>query len=284
MSALQYAGNHRSLWGEGPVFYQGLLFYVDIEAHQVLTYDPASGREQAIDVGERVGTVVPRASGGMVIAGDSGFRFLGEDGSLTDIVDPESDIPDNRFNDGKCDPSGRFWAGTISTVRIAGSASLYRLDSDLTVTRQLDNVTNSNGLCWSGDRSTMFYIDTPRKEIWAFDYDDSTGKIDNRRTVVDTRPFAGSPDGMTIDVEDNLWVAFCKGSAVRCFAPEASGKQLHSISLPTTCPTAVAFGGPSCQDLFITTGQHSTDSSPQAGRLYVTRPGIAGQKSFAFAG
>lgn len=283
MDDLQFAGTYRALWGEGPIFYEGSLVYVDIENHKVITYCPDSGSEKITDVGERVGTIVPRASGGMVIAGDSGFRFLGKDGCLEDIADPESHIEENRFNDGKCDPSGRFWAGTISTIRKTGSASLYRLDPDLSVTRQLGDVTNSNGICWSRDDTTMYYIDTPRKEIWAFDYEDDTGTITHRRTIIDTTRFAGSPDGMTIDADDNLWVAFCKGSAVRCFSP-ASGRELHSIEMPTTCPTAPAFGGPAYRDLYITTGQHSSDGSLKAGRLYVTRPGVTGLKPNAFRG
>jgi sugar lactone lactonase YvrE len=280
---LRYAGNYRALWGEGPIFYEGKLLYVDIEGKKVISYCPESDSESILDIGERVGTVVPRASGGMVIAGDSGFRFIDAGGKLSDIGDPEQAITENRFNDGKCDPSGRFWAGTISTSRIAGTASLYRLDADLQITRQLGNVTNSNGICWSRDGGTMFYIDTPRKEIWAFDFKDATGEISNRRTIIDTSSFAGSPDGMTIDADGHLWVAFCKGFAVRAFSP-TTGKQVACIDMPAFCPTAPAFGGAGYRDLYITTGQHPDDQAPGAGRLYVTRPGAIGLPATAFSG
>src|SRR6218665_3038898 len=197
---VELVGTVRSKWGEGAVWWEGALFYVDIEGHKVWRFDPATGEEKSWEVGQRVGTVVPRESGGLVIAGDDGIFFLDpETGKLTAVADPEPDKkPDNRFNDGKCSPDGRFFAGTISLVKKTGDARLYRLEPDLTLHEAFGPVTNSNGIAWSADGKTVFYIDTPRKEILAFDYE-ADGHLRNMRTVADTSHIESSPDGMTID-------------------------------------------------------------------------------------
>lgn len=277
-------GNYESKWGEGPIWHDGRLYYVDIEDHKVICFDPQSGNEQIVDVGERVGTVVPRTKVGLVIAGDTGFHFLEPDsGALTAIADPEPNIETNRFNDGKCDPSGRFWAGTISTNKTEGAARLYCLDTDLSVTEKFGPVTNSNGICWSADASTMYYIDTPRKQVLAFDFENGNGTISNERVIVETDSIAGVPDGMTIDAEGLLWVAFCRGSAVHRFDP-ASGKSVAKIDLPCSGVTAPAFGGPNLDVMYITTGQFANAPETGAGRLYQVQPGVTGTPSVAFDG
>jgi len=276
-------GNIRCQWGEGPVWWRDALYYVDIEGHLVHRYDPADGSEKSWNVGQRVGTVVPRASGGLVIAGDHGFLFLDEQtGALTPIADPESDKPDNRFNDGKCSPDGRFYAGTISLAKTTGAAKLYRLDPDLSVHEAFAPVTNSNGIVWSGDGKTCYYIDTPRREVLAFDYEN--GLLLHPRRVIATGHIDASPDGMTIDSDGHLWIAFCHGGCVSCFDP-ATGNELHRISLPCLETTACAFGGPDLTDLFVTTGVHKTAKEEHAGRLFVIRGlKLKGVPASAFAG
>lgn len=262
-------GQTRCQWGEGPIWWQGALYYVDIEGKRVHRFDPADGSEQSWDVGQRVGTVVPRESGGLVIAGDHGLSFLDpETGTLTPIADPEADKPDNRFNDGKCSPDGRFFAGTISLAKKTGDAKLYRLDPDLTLHEAFGPVTNSNGLAWSADGKTVYYIDTPRREVLAFDYED--GHLRNLRSAFSTGHIEASPDGMTIDANGNLWIAFCHGGCVSCFDP-ANGNELHRVSIPCLETTACAFGGPDLADLFVTTGVHKTAKEEHAGRLFVIR-------------
>ena len=262
-------GHIRCQWGEGPVWWRDALYFVDIEGHQVHRYDPASGAEQSWHVGQRVGTVVPRESGGLVIAGDHGFAFLDEEtGALTPIADPEHDKPDNRFNDGKCSPDGRFFAGSISLVKKTGDAKLWRLDPDLGVHEAFGPVTNSNGITWSADGHTCYYIDTPRHEVLAFDY--LAGHLHNLRSVIATGHIDASPDGMTIDADGNLWIAFCHGGCVSCFNPQ-TGNELHRITLPCLETTACAFGGPDLADLFVTTGVHKTAKEEHAGRLFVIR-------------
>jgi len=278
-------GNFRARWGAGPVSHNGRLLYVDIEGRKVIEFDPATNDERIIAAGERVGTVVPRAGGGLVIAGDNGFSFLDPDtGKVTPIADPEPDKkPDNRFNDGKCDPAGRFWAGTISTVKKTGDAALYMLDAERQVHLKFPNVTNSNGLCWTADTRTFYYIDTPTRKVRAFDFDNTTGAISNESVAFATDRIDASPDGMAIDVNGNLWIAFCRGSCVTCFDPR-SGAELDRIPLPVSGVTACAFGGPDLKTLFITTGQFKGVDEPEAGRLFLAEPGVAGLPSFAYAG
>jgi sugar lactone lactonase YvrE len=283
MVRIEPVGHIRSQWGEGPVWWRNALYYVDVEGHLVHRYDPENGVETSWNAGQRVGTVVPRAGGGLVIAGDHGFLFLDEPtGALTPIADPEADIPDNRFNDGKCSPDGRFFAGTISVAKKTGTARLYRLDPDLSVREVFGPVTNSNGIIWSADGETCYYIDTPRKDVLAFDYQD--GLLLNPRPVIRTGHIDASPDGMTIDAGGHLWIAFCHGGCVSCFDPR-TGDELHRIALPCLETTACAFGGPDLTDLFVTTGVHKTAVEEHAGRLFVIRGlNIKGLPAQAFAG
>ncbi len=277
-------GSFVSKWGEGPIWHGNRLLYVDIEAHKVISFDPISGAEKVCDVGERVGTVVPRQQGGLVIAGDNGFAFVDEStGKVTSISDPEADLDTNRFNDGKCDPAGRFWAGTMHLgPNRTASGSVYVMHSDLRVQKKYGPVTVSNGLVWTKDARTMFYIDTPRKNVIVFDFDNHTGVISNERVAFVTMDYPGVPDGMTIDSKDRLWVAFCHGGAIRCF--DHSGRCEAEIRFPVREVTACAFGGPNLEDLYVTTGIPGSDPEPLAGRLFVTRPGAKGVAAQAFAG
>ncbi len=283
----QIVGNYCAIWGEGPVWWDDHLLYVDIEGHRVVRYSPTTNQEEVWEVGERVGTVVPRKNGGLVIAGDNGFAFLDPDsGQKTAIGDPEPDKkPQNRFNDGKCDPSGRFWAGTYSTVRKSGDAWLYRLDPDLQIHSVYGPVTTSNGICWNAAADTMYYIDTPTKKVLAFDYENGTGSIANSRTILDTAKLGieGSPDGMAIDENGNLWVAICHGGVVICFSPE-NGTELDRIEFPCIETTAPAFGGDQLETLYVTTGVKNDLDEPGAGRLFAVDAGVRGQANFAFAG
>ena len=276
-------GTLRSKWGEGAIWWEGALYYVDIEGHQVHRFDPVTGNESSWNIGQRVGTVVPRESGGLVVAGDHGLYFLDEEsGALTAITDPEPEKTDNRFNDGKCSPDGRFFAGTISLVKKTGDAKLYRLDPDLTLHEAFGPVTNSNGIVWTADGKTVFYIDTPRKEVLAFDYED--GHLRNMRSVVSTEHLDSSPDGMTIDAEGKLWVAFCHGGCIVRFDPD-NGSELQRVEIPALETTSCAFGGANFEDLYVTTGIHKSVEEEHGGRLFVIRGlGVRGVEANAFAG
>ena len=278
-------GEHVSVWGEGPVWAGGRLLYVDIEGHKVLSFDPVSGVEKIWNVGQRVGTVVPRVGGGLVWAGDGGIFALDEEsGVSTLIVDPEAEIPTNRFNDGKCDPAGRLWVGSMDLRSPrAATGALWCLDAGLRVERKFSPVTVSNGLVWTKDGRTLYYIDSPRKAVLAFDFEVETGSISIERSVWDTSFDPASPDGMCIDDEDRLWVAFCHGGKVRCYDP-AAGRVLEEIEFPCVETTACWFGGADGGDLFVTTGVKAGRAEPLAGRLFVCRPGARGAAGVAFAG
>jgi len=281
-------GSRISKWGEGPIFWNEHLLYVDIEGHALIRLNPKNGEEQVWEIGERIGTVVPRQSGGFVCAGDSGiFSFDPETGDKKSMADPESDKrPDNRFNDGKCDPSGRFWAGTISTVKKTGDANLYMLDVNGDLSLKVPGVTNSNGICWNAKVDRMYYIDTPTKEIWAFPFNNQLSELGEKQVVFNTEDAGldGSPDGMTIDADGMLWVAMCHGGAVLRIDPH-NGSLLQKIDFPCVETTACAFGGDKLERLFVTTGIHKSIEEENAGRVFVVDGlGVVGTKAFSFAG
>ena len=203
------------------------------------------------------------------------------------IADPERDTPANRFNDGKCDPAGRLWAGTMEFDGEPDRGALYCLDTDGTVTRKFGNVTISNGIVWSLDGRTMYYIDTGRNNVRAYDYDVATGAIGNERVTV-TNEGSGHFDGMTMDAEGMVWVAIFGGSAVRRYDPE-SGALLDAIELPMSQITSCAFGGPDLTDLYVTSAclrlsESERSSEPLAGSLVRVIPGVKGLPAIPYAG
>ena len=285
---IQPIGSCVSQWGEGPIYWKDRLIYVDIEGHALIRMNPENGNEETWDMGERIGTVVPMLGGNFLCAGDSGiYSFDPQTGQKKNLADPEADKrSDNRFNDGKCDPSGRFWAGTISTVKKTGDASLYMLDLEGNLSLKVPGVTNSNGICWNAEATVMYYIDTPTKKLLAYPFENQSGEIGEPSLVVDTNEigYESSPDGMTIDADGNLWVAFCHGGCVVCFDPH-SGEQIRKVDLPCVETTACAFGGPSLDRLFVTSGIHKSLKEPEAGRVFVIDGlDVQGAPAFCYLG
>ncbi len=277
--------------GEGAVWdsERETLYWVDINAGVVHAFDPATGEDRAFSVGEPVGTVVPRRSGGLMLAVRRGFAsFNPETGAFRLVCDPDGHNPELRFNDGKCDPAGRFWAGTITGRDKPGRAGLFCLFPDLHAEQKLADVTNSNGICWRPDGRMMYYIDTPLQRVDAFDFDPETGSISNRRPVVTVPDDMGHPDGMTVDAEGKLWVAMWGGGAVHRWDPETA-EHLGSIAVPASQVTSCAFGGRNLDELYITTARAGLTrkerrAQPHAGGLFKAEPGVPGVKAFAFAG
>ncbi len=281
----------RARLGEGAIWdsRRQRLYWVDIEPGRLHVFDPGTGADVEFEVGEMVGTVVPRKNGGVMLALQQGFAaFDLQTGELSRRCDPEAHLPRNRFNDGKCDPAGRFWAGTISLDREPGAASLYCMDIDGSVRTMLQGVTNSNGLAWSLDGTAMYYIDTPTRCVTQFDYDLRSGRIANPRSVITVPADEGKPDGMTIDSEGMLWIALWGGGCVGRWDPR-TGTRLATVRVPATRVTSCAFGGESLDDLYITTARTGLSDSeladqPHAGGLFRTRPGVTGVAAFEFAG
>ncbi len=280
----------RTLVGEGSLWDPAdkVLYWLDILSHELYIYDPATGAHRTIPTCQAVGTVVKRAAGGLVLALHNGFAFLDLDSEkITPIADPERSIPANRFNDGKCDPAGRFWAGTMDFGCAADAGALYCLDTNLEVTEKLRPVTISNGIVWTADASTMYYICTAANTVRAFDYDIDTGDICNERVVI-TNEGEGGFDGMSIDAEDKLWVAVYGGWGVRRYDP-VSGALLRDLRLPIECVTSCAFGGDNLDELYVTSAVAGFDAKklaqqPLAGSLVKIDPGVQGVAAFSFAG
>ena len=281
----------RAQVGEGPIWDANTnqLYWVDIMSGMLYCYNPISGKNVGYNVGQHVGTVVTRTSGGLLLATQNGFAAYDLiDQRLTAITDPESDLPNNRFNDGKCDPAGRFWAGTMAYSNQTTQGSLYRLDTDLSVHKMLGNIAISNGIVWSHDQKIMYYIDSLANTVRAFDYEIITGDITNERVVVQVHENMGVPDGMAIDANGMLWIAHFGGSCVRCW-DSSTGRILDQIELPTTQITACAFGGEDLSTLYITSAAlgltPSTEEATRlAGSLFSAKPGVKGTPTFAFNG
>lgn len=217
LGELELVIDAKATLGEGPCwdYKKQLLYWVDILEQKVHSYNPITNENKTIFLEQMVGSVVPSESGNVVLALENGFHWLNPDmEELQAIYDPESHLQDKRFNDGKCDPAGRFWAGTTDSVGISGEGALYCLDTDLTVKKKLEQVSTSNGLAWSPNHTYMYFIDTPTRKVVRFDYDIHTGHIENPQDVVLIPKEEGFPDGMTIDEEGMLWIAHWGGSQV----------------------------------------------------------------------
>jgi sugar lactone lactonase YvrE len=279
----------KSTLGEGALWNNrtGELMWVNIKGEILNFYNPQTGNNKEMFTGQMVGTVVPAESGIVLVALQNGiYSFDPETGSKTLLADPEADKPDNRFNDGKCDPSGRFWAGTMSTVGGGKVGALYRFDPDSSIHLVIDQVSISNGIVWSADKTKMYYIDTPTMKVMGYDYDDATGEISNPKVAVEIPRGIGAPDGMTIDADGNLWVALWGGSAVGCFNPE-TGELIRKIEVPAKNVTSCAFGDDDLGTLYITTARESTSEEdlekyPHAGGVFKVRPGVYGVEAFFF--
>ncbi len=276
--------------GEGPAWDEraGHLLWVDMLAGG-LHRTRSDGSDEVTDYDQPVCVAVPRSRGGLALALGDGLWLEepgGERRGLYAIPQPDGEGP-IRMNDGKCDPQGRLWAGSMAYDARPGAGALYRLDRDLTVHEVVPAVTISNGLAWTPDGTTMFYIDTPTGRVDAFDADPATGAISGRRSWVEIPEAAGGPDGMTIDDEGCLWVALWGGSAVHRYAPD--GRLDTVVSLPCTQVTSCAFGGAGLDELYITTSSlglsaEEIAAQPFAGRLFLLRPGVTGPAAVSFKG
>jgi sugar lactone lactonase YvrE len=274
--------------GEGAIWnYQTKTFWwVDIEGRKLNIYDPERKSNTVINVTERIGTVVPAKSGGAVIALENGIFHLDlETEEMKMICNPLQELDTIRFNDGKCDPAGRLWVGSMSLKFKKGAASLYTVRPDGSYREVFGGVTISNGIIWSNNHKTLYYIDTPLRNVRAWDYNLETGDISNERIVVSIPESMGGPDGMTIDEEGKLWIALWGGNMVGRWDPE-TGELIGKVEVPAPNVTSCAFGGPDLDVLYITTAggdnQKMKENFPLAGSVFKVIPGIKGVRADFF--
>ncbi|MDO7905894.1 SMP-30/gluconolactonase/LRE family protein [Paenibacillus sp. JX-17] len=269
--------------GEGPCWdaERGRLLWVDIEGFNLHVFDPETGRNDTYHIGQYVSAVVPYQGDEVLVTLAEGFHRLNlANGELIKLVDPEQKKPRNRFNDGKCDPAGRFWAGTMSLDGVQGEGALYCLEPDGRLRMMLDGVSTSNGLGWSLDAATMYYIDTPTRRVDQFDYNLDKGNLAHRRPVIRLTEEMGYPDGMTMDAEGMLWIAEWGGGRVGRWNP-STGQLMSVIELPADQVTSCCFGGAELDELYITTARSGLsaerlEETPLAGALFRVKPGVKG--------
>jgi sugar lactone lactonase YvrE len=273
-----------ALLGEGPVWdgARGELMWVDIDRGLVHRRGPR-GQEVSIDVGQPVGCAVPRGGGGLALALRDGFALVPPGGRRARLVAPvEEGRSDTRMNDGGCDSWGRFWAGTMSLSGDTRAAALYRLDTDLTLTRVLPGVSISNGLGWSPDDRLMYHVDTARRRVDIYEFDALDGAVGARRAAIPVAPEHGRPDGLAVDVEGGIWVALWGGGAVQRYSAEGD-LDVH-VELPVSLVTSCCFGDADLATLYITSASRGAEHEPLAGSLFACRLGVQGLPARPFAG
>jgi sugar lactone lactonase YvrE len=273
--------------GEGPVWdpRAAALYWLDIPEKRLFRWSAADGT-RAIALSHHVCSLLPRASGGFIGGGYDGFLAIAPDFGITVIGQPEPGLPGNRFNDGKLDRAGRLWAGTMDRAEAADTGSLYRLDADLRWTAIDTGYRVTNGPAFSRDGRMLYHSDSARQTVYAFDLA-ADGSASNRRVHLQFGAGDGYPDGMTVDADDCLWIAFWDGACLRRFAPD--GARIAEHAMPVQRPTSCCFGGPDLDQLFITSASRDLTAAqrtgqPLAGGLFMLRPGVRGLADLPFAG
>ena len=271
--------------GEGPVWdaHTGTLYWIDILNKRVY-----ADADILLELDETIGCIAPRKSGGLILTKRFSFWTCETNPLRTTFLSAlENEPVNNRFNDGKCDPRGRFLAGTMDMGEKDPNGSLYSFDGK-SVLKLLDGVTISNGLTWSPDCKTFYYIDTPTRIVRAFDYDLETGAIASPRDAVRVPESLGWPDGMTSDMQGNLWIAMWGGAQVTKWDPH-TGQLLDRIPVPAKNVSSCVFGGKNMNELYITSARVGLDEAnlnqyPLTGGVFRLETNVEGMPTFAFAG
>lgn len=289
-SALSCVLDIKASLGECPVWSADdhVLYWVDINAPSLNRFDPATGLNTAWPMPESIGCVALRARGGFVAALRGGFWFIDREGKLErKLVEAPYDPAHHRFNDGRADARGRFWAGSMNEKRDATTAKLYRLDPDLRLTAVIDDITVSNGLAFSPDGRTLYHTSTPTQTVHAYDFDATAGAIANRRVLKRFTAEGEFPDGAAVDRDGCYWSALYRGGKVVRISPQ--GALLAEYALPAQCPTMCAFGGPDLKTLYVTSARQRRDPEelarlPQSGGIFAMRVDTPGLPEPRFAG
>ena len=287
-SDVQCVADVHAVLGEGPVWVEreAALYWLDIKGYKIFRIDD-QGQLTQWDTPLRVGSLAPRAGGGFIAGTEHGIAEVDLDAGRFEIAHhPEAHLPDNRFNDGKVDRRGRFWAGSMDDTEREATGTLYRIEPDFRCTRIDEGYKVTNGPAFSPSGEVMYHNDSARQVTYAFDLD-GDGNASNRRLFATYGENDGYPDGMTVDSDACLWIAFWDGWCVRRYSP--GGECLAKIELPVARPTSCAFGGADLDRLYITSASIGLDAAalaeqPQAGGLFMAAPGVRGVADIPFAG
>lgn len=274
--------------GEGAVWVarEEALYWVDNKGRKVFRRDE-TGEVRTFETPFEVGCLAPKSSGGFIAGTNRGIAAIDFEQDRYDVLEnPEEDIPGNRFNDGKTDPWGRFWSGTMDNAEKVATGSLYRFDHDLSWMRMDSGYRVTNGPAFDRDRDRMYHTDSAAKTIYVFGLTDS-GTMSGRRIFIQFGEHDGSPDGMTVDSEGYLWVCFWDGWCLRRLSPD--GRIVERIAMPVQRPTSCAFGGPGLDRLYVTSARRGFDEDalamqPCAGGLFLVDTAVRGVAETSFAG
>ena len=271
----------KAIMGEAPIWHplRHTLFWLDVHGKRLFEYKPEKKDCRTWDFKKKISTVVPESPNTVIVAQENEILRLhldsGDQERLAGIDDAKGAL---RFNDGKCDPLGRFWVGTLRAKGSQVRGALYSFGSDGSSVRKIENVQNSNGLGWSPDQKWFYYIDSPTKQIVRYQYDSRSGNITYGDVVIRTEDY-GIPDGLAIDVEGNIWAAITD-KGIYCWNP-GTGKLVGRVVLPAQHITACGFGGKDMDELYITTARfkvstNSLNEFPLTGSLFMVKPGVKG--------
>ncbi|MBL0923081.1 MAG: SMP-30/gluconolactonase/LRE family protein [Sphingomonadaceae bacterium] len=277
----------RAILGEGPCWSvrDQRLLWVDINAPELFEWTETNGLSRH-PLTEKICSIVPRDSGGFIGAGHNGVLAFDDAYQIKHLFNPEAHLPENRFNDGKVDRAGRFWAGTMDHAEQASNGTLYRIDPDLGCTAIDTGYRVTNGPAFSVDGRIMYHTDSALQRVYAFILD-SKGNATHRKLFLQFKHEDGYPDGMTVDAENCLWIAFWDGWCIRRFSPD--GEMLLEVPMPVQRPTSVAFGGTDMDRIFISSASRDLTAEercgqPDAGGLFSFKPGVRGIAEMPFAG
>lgn len=281
----------RGLLSEGPVWdhRNGILNWVDINKGEFNFFDPATSINKSYPLHQKVGVGIPTNVQDKYILGLQGglaIFDINKPESLEIMADPESHIPNNRFNDGKCDPKGRLWVGSMDVEVKNNAGNLYLVDQGFIVSKKIDNLTISNGLAWDTEKEIMYFIDTADNCVYTYDFHAEDGHITNKRIAINIPHKHGVPDGMTIDEEGMLWIAHWGGFNVTRWDPE-NARIIEKVDIPVPQPTSCAFGGVDLDILFITSAsiklpKKDLQDHPESGGLFAVQTGTRGKKTDFF--
>jgi L-arabinonolactonase len=280
----------KAILGEGPYWdvADQRLYWVDIKGKLIHRFNPATSKDETWSTPEVVGSLAVRAKGGLVVALQSGLYFFDLTTSeATPVVLPPGHPSHNRFNDGKVDRQGRFWAGSMDDLENEPSGGLFRLDTNLICQRLVDQITISNSLCWSPDAKTLYYSDSHQRTVWEWDFDSNSGEISNRRAFIELTSSDGFPDGATVDAEGYFWLSVWGAWEVRRYDPR--GRLVQTVKMPVQQPSCPMFGGPDLETIYVTSAskglsEKQRSEQPQAGSLFAFRPGVKGLPEMRFQG